>query len=137
VPLHAYRFFSGTCRAAMSRYQEILGGRLDVTGVGDMPPGEVPEGVDPDFVMHAALVFDDGHMLMASDDPTGDGGPARGVALHFTASSVDEGQRIFDELTEGGAVEMPFEEVFWAQRFGACVDRFGTSWMISVDHPTD
>ena len=21
------------------------------------------------------------------------------------------------------------------KRFGACVDRFGTSWMVSVDHP--
>jgi PhnB protein len=136
MPLHAYRFFSGTCRDAMSRYQEILGGQLDVMTTADMPPGEAPEGAPADFVMHAALVFDDGHMLMASDDPTGDGGPAKGVALHYTAPSVDEGARIFDGLAEGGTVEMPFAEVFWAQRFGSCVDRFGTSWMISVDHPT-
>jgi PhnB protein len=120
----------------MTYYRDVMGGDLDVMGLADVPPGEMPtDGLDPDFVMHAALVFPGGNMLMASDDPTGDGGPAKGLALHFTASTIDDGERIFGALTDGGSVEMPFAEVFWALRFGTCVDRYGTSWMISVDHP--
>lgn len=136
MSLHAYRFFSNTCREAMTWYQEVFGGRLDIMSVADMPPGEnAPTDADPTLVMHAALVFDDGDMLMASDDPSGDGRPAAGVSLHFTAPTIEAGERIFDDLSVGATIEMPFEEVFWALRFGACVDRFGTSWMISVDHP--
>lgn len=136
MALHAYRFFSNTCREAMEFYREVFGGSLEVMTFADLPPDEIsPDGIDPALVMHAALVFHDGSMLMASDDPSGDGGPVKGVSLHHTAASVEDGQRIFDRLADGGGVEMPFEEVFWAHRFGACNDRFGTSWMISVDHP--
>lgn len=137
MALQAYRFFSNTCREAMTRYQEIFGGELYIMGFGDMPPGEDgPEGVDPDLVMHAALTFPDGSMLMASDDPSGDGGPVKGVSLHQTAATIEEGEALFAQLAEGGEVGMPYEEVFWALRFGDCIDRFGTSWMVSVDHPT-
>jgi len=136
MAIHAYRFFSNTCREAMTRYQEILGGELEVMGFADMPPGEAgPEGIDPNLVMHAALMLPGGGMLMASDDPSGDGGPAKGVSLHYTAATVEDGERIFGQLADGGVVEMPYTEVFWALRFGGCVDRFGTSWMVSVDHP--
>lgn len=136
MALHAYRFFSGTCREAMTRYQAIFGGTLEVMTVAEMPPGESGmEGMDPDQVMHASLSLPDGALLMASDDPTGDGAPVKGVALYHGAATVEEGERIFNELSEGGEVQMPFEPTFWAQRFGACVDRFGTSWMVGVDHP--
>ena len=137
MTLHAYRFFGTTCREAMTRYQAIFGGQLDVMSFADLPPGEEgPQGVDADLVMHAALTFGDGDMLMASDDPTGDGAPMSGVSIHYTADTVEDGERIFGALADGGSIGMPFEEVFWAQRFGSCTDRFGTSWMVSVDHPT-
>lgn len=138
MTIEAYRFFSGTCREAMTRYQEILGGQLEVMSFADVPPGEpVPEGMDPSLVMHASLWLPGGGSLMASDDPTGDGGPVAGVSLHYAAGSIEDGQRVFDQLAEGGEVEMPYEQVFWALRFGAVRDRFGTSWMISVDDPAD
>ena len=138
MALHAYRFFGTNCREAMTRYQEIFGGRLDLMIFADMPPGEDgPDDVDPGLVMHASLTFGDGDMLMASDDPTGDGAPMSGISIHYSAATVEDGERIFDALADGGDVGMPFEEVFWAQRFGSCTDRYGTSWMVSVDHPAD
>lgn len=136
MAIHAYRFFSNNCREAMTRYQEILGGDLEVMSGGDMPPGEeMPDDFPPDAVMHASITLPDGGLLMASDDPSGDGGPVKGVSLYYTAESVDDAERIFGELADGGSVDMPLEEVFWALRFGSCTDRFGTSWMIGVDHP--
>jgi PhnB protein len=136
MTVQAYRFFTDNCREAMTRYQQILGGELFVMGFDEMPPGEdAPEGIDPNLVMHAAITFPDGGFLMASDDPSGDGGPTKGVSLYFGASSVEDGERIFGELSEGGEIGMPWGEVFWALRFGSCTDRFGTSWMIAVDHP--
>lgn len=128
---HAYLFFSGDCREAMTRYQEIMGGQLDIMTMGDMPPGNEMPGAEPHHVMHAALTIGDA-LLMASDDPTGDGGPKTGMCVHFTGEDVDDAQRVFDTLAEGGEVQMPFAPVFWAPGFGALVDRFGVPWMVSA-----
>jgi PhnB protein len=40
-------------------------------------------------------------------------------------------RRAFAALADGGEVQMPLEPVFWSPLFGACVDRFGVSWMLS------
>jgi PhnB protein len=131
MQFHAYLFLSdGRCREAFTRYQEILGGELEIMTGADMPPD--PDGPDmTDLVMHAALTVGDG-MLLGSDDPTGDGGPMAGMAVHLTVSDADEAERIFSALAEDGQVTMPIAEVFWSPRFGMCVDAFGVPWMISA-----
>jgi PhnB protein len=45
-------------------------------------------------------------------------------------------EEVFRGLADGGTVTMPFEETFWAARFGMLVDRFGTPWMVNCDRPT-
>lgn len=136
MTLHPYVFFSGNCREAMTRYQEVLGGDLDVVTNADAPPDAQMPGASPDAVMNATLVLDGG-ILLASDDPTGDGARRRGVAIHHTVADGAEAERVFSALAEGGDVTMPLAETFWAARFGMCTDRFGTAWMISVDLPND
>jgi PhnB protein len=134
MPLHPYLFFTGTCRQAMTRYHEVLGGQLDVMTVADMPEGaEPPPGpANPDLVIHAALTLGAGDLLMASDDPTGDGAGMKGMAVSLTLADADEATRIFEALAEGGETTMPMGETFWSPRFGMCTDRFGTSWMVNV-----
>jgi len=135
VPFLPYLFFGGTCRAALTRYQEILGGELDVMSMSDMPPGEAevpPEHTD--LVMHGALRVGDG-VLMASDDPSPDFSPPRAMCVHYGVADVDEAERIFAALADGGEITMPMAETFWAPRFGSCVDRFGIPWMISAEPP--
>ncbi len=129
-----YLFFSGDCREAMTRYQEIFGGELSL-----MPTSEAPEearmpGAGPDTIMHAALMTG-GRLLMASDDPTGDGGPKKGVAVSHSAPDAGEAKRVFDLLADGGEVVMPISETFWSPAFGMCVDRYGVSWMVGVEGP--
>ena len=133
MSLHPYLFFTNTSREAMSRYQEIFGGKLEIMSFADLPAGENPPFEAPDdFVIHAALMFGDGDLLMASDDPTGDGAGVKGAAINVTLADQDEARRIFDALADGGEVQMPLGETFWSPLFGSCVDRFGVSWMVNV-----
>jgi PhnB protein len=135
MEFHAYLFISGgRCRDAFEHYRQILGGELEVMPYSELPTDEdVPVGPDQgDLLMHAALRVGDAS-LMGSDDPTGDGGPMTGVAISLTCDSVEETQRVFDALAEGGQVTMPMAATFWASRFGMCTDRFGVSWMVSSD----
>ena len=134
MSLYPYLFFSGTAREAMTRYQEVLGGELEIMAASELPEGEAP-GMEmaPETVMHGALTFGDGNLIMGSDDPTGDGSGVKGIALHLSFDDHDEVRRVFDELAEGGEVQMPLEPAFWSPLFGACVDRFGVSWMLSAE----
>ncbi len=135
MSLHPYLFFTGTCRQAMGRYQEILGGDLEIMTVADMPPGaEPPPGpANPDTVIHAALTFGNGDLLMASDDPTGNGSGMTGMAMNLTLPDAAEAERVFGALADGGEIQMPIGETFWSPMFGVCVDRFGTAWMVGIE----
>jgi PhnB protein len=131
MSMHPYLFFTNTTRDAMTRYQEILGGDLEIMNASELPPNEnMPFEVTDDFVMHAALTLGEHEMLMASDDPTGDGSGVKGASIHFSVDSPDEARRIFEALAEGGRIDMPLEPTFWSPLFGSCVDRWGVSWMI-------
>lgn len=135
MAFHPYLFFGGTCREAMTRYQEIFGGDLQVMTMADTPgdqPAPPPEQAD--MVMHASLTFE-GNLLMASDDPTGGFNGVQGMQVAYSAPDAGEGKRVFDALAEGGTVNQPFEETFWSKGFGMCVDRFGTPWMVDTATP--
>jgi PhnB protein len=137
MSFNPYLFFSGDCAEAFEHYQSILGGQLEMMRTADMPPeAEEMPGAEPHHVMHAALTIGDG-VLMGSDDPTGDGGPKLGVAVHYSAPDPAEAERVFRALAEGGEVTMEFGPQFWSPGFGTCTDRFGVSWMLDtqVDQP--
>jgi PhnB protein len=133
MSLHPYLYFTNTTREAMTRYQEILGGDLQIMSAADLPATEDrPFEAPADFVIHAALTLADGGLLMASDDPTGDGSGVKGAAVNLTLDDLDEARRIFEGLAEGGSIDMALGETFWSPLFGACVDRFGVTWMVNV-----
>jgi PhnB protein len=131
MAFHPYLTFGGNCRDAFTRYQEIFGGDLAVMTMAEMPSDQPPHPDQADLVMHAALTFD-GHVLMASDDPTGNFDGVRGMHVNYSVADVAEAERVFAALAEGGTVVMPIAETFWSPRFGMCVDRFGIPWMVNV-----
>jgi PhnB protein len=132
MSFHPYLFFSGNCRDAFTRYHEIFGGELFLMPMSEVPDGtEVPAG-SPDLIIHAALTVD-GSLLMASDDPTGDGEPAKGISVSYVAKDVGEVKRVFDALADGGQVTAPLAETFFSPMFGMCVDRFGIAWMVNAE----
>jgi PhnB protein len=54
----------------------------------------------------------------------------QGFALTITAKDEAEAEHLFGALGEGGQVQMPMDETFFASRFGMVADKFGTSWMV-------
>jgi PhnB protein len=131
-----YLFFSnGACREAMTRYQQIFGGELELMTNAEVPdPAAGMPGADPSAVIHASLQVGDS-TLMASDDPTGDGGPRLGSAVSFGAADADSARTTFDALCEGGEVTMPLTATFFSTGFGMCTDRYGVPWMVVAPPP--
>ena len=49
MKLHPYLFFTNTAKEAMTRYQQVLGGELEVLTFADMPDSdELPPVARPD-----------------------------------------------------------------------------------------
>ena len=130
--LTAYLGFNGNCGEAMRYYESVFNGKLEkFLTMADAPGGEACTGADASKVMHACLVFGD-TVLMAGDAPSHipyEG--MKGFNLTLSYPDVPEAERVFNALSDGGTVTMPFQEQFWAQRAGMLVDRFGTPWIVN------
>ena len=128
--------FAGNCRQAFEFYAEVLGGEITAAmPYGDAPP-EMPMPAEmKDWLMHCWLQVGNQAIMgsdMHSDWATRINEPKNGFDVTFHTESREEGQRVFDALSEGGKVGMPFAESFWSPGFGSLTDRFGIPWMVNV-----
>jgi PhnB protein len=133
MKIENYIFFTDQCREAMTFYAKALGGKIEaMMTYGDSPPGphNTPEMANK--VIHARLVAGDA-VLMASDGPEAE--MRKGFAVAIQADTPAEVDRIFNALSEGGAVTMPVGETFFSKRFGMLTDKFGVPWMVNCAQP--
>ena len=133
MQLNPYLLFNGQCEAAFKFYEKCLGGKIEVmlTHAGTPAEEHVPAEWR-DKILHARLVVDDS-VLMASDAPPGGYQQPQGFSVSLQLKDPEKAERIFHALAEGGTVQMPFEETFWAARFGMLKDQFGIPWMINCE----
>ena len=130
MKLYTYLNYGGNCRQAFEFYVEHLGGKITmVTTHGEQPePNKVPPGWE-NAVLHARIELGD-TILLGADIPPERFQPMRSAYLTLMVDSIDEAERIYALLAEGGQIFMPMEETFYAHRFAMLRDRFGTSWML-------
>ncbi|MDO7886337.1 VOC family protein [Hymenobacter cheonanensis] len=134
--LSPYLSFSGDCRAALSFYQQCLGGELALTRFGDSPVAAQVPAEAQDHILHGTLTA--GALVLAGSDA----GSLRGaltvgtnVALALDCASDDEITTLFARLGEGGTIIDPLADMFWGGKFGALTDRFGIRWLFNYDKP--
>ncbi|MGI8329300.1 VOC family protein [Actinomadura scrupuli] len=128
--LNPYISFAGNARQAMEFYQSVLGGTLTLNTFGE---SGMQDPVLADKIMHAMLETDSGFTLMASDPPPGmEVRPGDNIAVSLSGDDAEELRGYWAKLSESGTVSVPLEKQMWGDEFGACVDRFGISWMVNI-----
>ena len=125
-----YLNYGGNCAQAFHFYEEHLGGKITVMMThGQQPdPSAVPSGWK-DAILHARIEIGEAE-IWGADIPPERFQPMRSAYLTLVAASIEEAERTFIFLSEGGQIFMPMAETFFAHRFAMLRDRFGTSWMI-------
>ena len=130
MKLETYLNYGGNCRQAFEFYAEHLGATITLlTTHGEVPD---PSGVPPEWrnaVLHARIELG-GTVVMGADIPPDRFQPMRSAYLTLMLDSVEETERIYALLADGGQIFMKLEETFFAKRFAMLRDRFGTSWML-------
>ncbi|WP_148862170.1 VOC family protein [Marinobacter fonticola] len=140
--VNIYLNFAGHTEEAFNFYKAIFGGDFmggimrfrdfpSMEGMEDMPSLKEEE---KDLVGHVSLPLTENTTLMGTD--TTSNMPEKLVAGNNTqitleTDSAAEAEALFGKLSEGGRVVMPLNEMFWAERYGACVDKFGIHWQVN------
>lgn len=127
--LNPYVNFDGDAREALTHYQKVFGGELDLMTFGSMGA----EGDQAEQIMHGMLSAPNGFVLMGSDMPP-DMPIERGNNYAISLSGDDEAELRgwFEALSEGGEVSMPLEKQMWGDVFGMCTDRWGIPWLVNI-----
>ena len=127
-----YLNFDGQCAEAFRFYEKTLGGTIVMMQTfGDSP---AKDQVPPDWrdkIVHVRLDLG-GHTIMGSDAPPPNYSAPQGVFISVNVQLADA-KRVFDALSAGGKVTMPFGATFWSPGFGMAFDRFGVPWMVNAE----
>jgi len=137
MSVQPYLFFEGRADEAIAYYRKALGAEVQMRMTyGEGPGGQCPDGSTPppDKVMHAGLRIG-GTELGLSDGMCSGRPEFKGFAMTLVCADEAEARRRFDALADGGRIDMPLAESFFATAFGMVADRFGVHWMVMVPKP--
>ena len=94
----------------------------------DAPPGW------GDKVLYAEIIV--GGVELAGGDMSPEQYKApSGIGIMLRISDIADAERVFKELSNGGKIDMPFSETFWALRYGSVTDKFGVPWHVNCPKP--
>lgn len=137
--INPYLTFNGNCEEAFNFYKAAFGGDFQHIGrFKDMPenPDYPISESDKEKVMHVSLPISKECVLMGSDTSEAFGGgtvEGTNFSISVNCETVEETERMFKSLSEGGTIKMPLEKTFWESYFGMFTDKFGIHWMVSCE----
>ncbi len=128
--LNPYIGFQGNAREAMEFYHSVFGGKLDMSTFGESGMGDK---ADPEQLMHASLMTDNGMTLMGSDAFEGSEYTyGTNISLSLSGDNEEELTGYYNKLVEGGTVVEPLAKAPWGDTFGMLTDKFGIHWMVNI-----
>lgn len=129
--LNPYLNFRSEAREAMSFYQSVFGGNLNVSTFGDFQATEDPS--EKDKIMHGQLEAPNGLVLMGADTPNYmEYKGAGNVSVSLSGDDESELRGYWDKLSDGATITMPLENAPWGDAFGMLTDRYGISWLVNI-----
>lgn len=135
MQLNPYLSFNGDCEAAFRFYEKCLGAGARIEAMVPHEGTPAADHVPAEWrqkILHARLVAGDA-VLMGSDVPPDRYETPKGLSVSLVLKDTAEAERIFESLAQGGTIQMPLGQTFWAARFGMLVDRYAIPWMINCD----
>jgi len=137
-----YLNFMGNAEEAFNHYKKVFRTEFSapIMRMKEIPaqPGAqaLPEA-EQNKVMHVALPILGGTQIMATDMLESAGQKlveGNNFTISLNPDTKEEADRLYKELSEGGADAVPPHDEFWGY-WGTCKDRFGIRWMFNVMNP--
>ena len=130
MPVTPYLFLDGRCEEAIDFYKKHLGAEVGMMmRFKEAPADHQCSPGHENKIMHACVTIN-GTQVMMSDGRVENKPEFKGFALSLDAKEPADGERMFNALSQGGQVQMPLTESFFAKSFGMVADKFGVGWMV-------
>ena len=135
--INPYLNFKGNTEGAFNFYKSVFGGEfLALQRFKDMPGTDHVPPADKDKIMHVALPIGKGNMLMATDALESVGHTitvGTNFSIAISPDNEKEAKHLFNSLSAGGQITVPFDKAPWGSYFGMFTDKFGVQWMVDYD----
>ena len=129
----AYLTFNGNTEEAFEFYKSILGGEFtNLQRFGDSDSGKPLSEADKNKIQHITLdtphgsLMGNDHMMFMGPHTAGNN-----FSISLYPDSEEEARTLFEALSKGGMVALPYEKVFWGGYYGMLIDKFGIKWMVN------
>ncbi|URJ48057.2 VOC family protein [Paenibacillus polymyxa] len=131
-----YITMDGNAKEAIEFYEEALDAQLlFIQTFGEMPenpdfpiPAEVKERVG-----HATLKVGETELMFSDTFPGSPFSSGNQVSICITTDSVEQAQKMFDALQQGGRVGMPLQETHFSPAYGNVTDKFGVTFQMFTE----
>jgi PhnB protein len=133
MKVEPYLMFEGRTEEALQFYQQKLGAKVEaIIRYKENPEPKYNPPNSDEKVMHSLFRIGDAQIMASDGNCTGKPG-FQGFALTLNAANAAEANQRFNALADGGKVQMPLGETFFARSFGMVADRFGVNWMVMAE----
>jgi PhnB protein len=133
MKVEPYLMFEGRTEEALQFYQQKLGAKIEaIIRYKENPEPKYNPPDSDEKVMHSLFRIGDAQVMASDGNCTGKPG-FQGFALTLNAADAAEAKQRFNALADGGQVQMPLGETFFAKSFGMVADRFGVNWMVIAE----
>jgi len=103
----------------------------DILTLGDVPSEAPFTEEDKKLILHTYLMISGNRVMFSDAYPVNPATIGNNVSLTVLSSNVDEMKAQFNQLKEGGKVEMDLQETFWSKCYGVVIDKFGINWQFN------
>ncbi len=129
--------FNGNLKEAFDFYKDTFNGEYKIVKTySEMAHADTLSSLDKEKIMHCELQIKEGITLMGCDILEAWGQSielGNNFYINVSAENQEEGQLIFNRLSSGGEVQMPFQKTFFGTHMGTTTDRYGIQWMVKLD----
>lgn len=134
MSMSIYLNFDGNCKEVVDHYRRVFNAEEQPIMTFDEGPLDpaypVPEEAKK-RIMHTFLDVH-GMRLMFSDIwPGMEFVMGNNMSIIIEDKDMDEIKRLYEELKEGGKIEMELQETFWSKAYASIVDKYGVCWQLS------
>lgn len=130
--------FNGNAEEAFTFYKSVFGGEFTkIIRFKDIASDEFPIAEkEENKLMNIALPIGQCNVLMGNDVPEFMGKVNENEnrsKISISAESKDEANKLFNGLSAGGSIEVPFTENPGGAYFGMFRDKYGIEWIVEFD----
>jgi PhnB protein len=123
-----YLYFKGDCERALRFYETCGLGRVrELRRYEGTPMAGRDGGAWRDKVLHSEF---EGPSLRLYASDGADSEPMKGCAILIEHEDAETARGLFDALSAGGRVTVPFVVQLWGDHYGNFTDAFGVQWAV-------